>query len=252
LKHLRPVLKKEIRTNLEMLEKHDDSMLFRIFTKVNQKDSGDHEELVPSKEPLPNHEDMKVIDYPQDIPTKDELDDNKVDLISLVPEGFDKLSYVQQVIQKKNSLTEFYNKLNTVYHDRKEIAKGDNYKVYNVLTLLIEDTNALVLLESLKIIELLAKLKDNGLKGKYAMTYTKILFDRFKETKTAVLTTIKNALDALIQNEIIPVNTMIDIALTLDPNKTKSVIVSNSKSKGVNPRSKQVSFNPKQIVKKLV
>lgn len=201
-----------------MLEKHDDSNQFRIFNKVNGKDTAEHEEPANNIETIQNQEDMKVIDISHDVPVKDEQDDTKVDLISLVPDGFDKLAYVQQVIQKKDALTEFSNKLIAVYHSGKEIAQGDNYKVYNVLTLLLEDTNALILLESLKIIELLAKMKDEGLKGKYATNYTKILFDRFKESKTAVLTTIKNSLDALIQNEIIPVDTMIDIALNLDPN----------------------------------
>ena len=108
---------------------------------------------------------------------------------------------------------------------------------------MLEDSNTLVLIESLKILELLAKLHDFNLKGKYARKYTRILFDKFKETKKAVYETIKNALDALIENEIISIENMVEIALTLDPHKsikTKKVIVSTSSVNGGNPRTKKV------------
>lgn len=53
---------------------------------------------------------------------------------------------------------------------------------------------------------------------------------------------IRKALDAFIENDVIGVNAMIDIALNLDNNKgvkSKKVIVSTSKSKVKNPKAKQ-------------
>lgn len=123
------------------------------------------------------------------------------------------------------------------------IADGDNYKIYNVLVLMLEDTNTLVFVEAIRIVELLAKMKDKGIVGKYAKKYTHVLFDKFKETKTAVLVSIKNCIDAFIENDIIPVDTLIDIALNADGSsgiKNKKVIVSSSKSKTQNPRVKQI------------
>ena len=83
---------------------------------------------------------------------------------------------------------------------------------------MLEDTNTLVFVEAIRIIELLAKMRDRGIIGKYAKKFTHILIDKFKETKTAVLVSIKNWIDAFIENDIIPVDTLIDIALNTDGN----------------------------------
>jgi len=60
--------------------------------------------------------------------------------------------------------------------------------------------------------------------------YARILFDTFKEKKTAVLATLNKALNALMENEMINVDTMINIALTLDPHKniiSKGIFITN-------------------------
>lgn len=240
LKHLRPVLKKEIRTSLTDLEKIGGSEYYRIFQKVPAKENQEVEESqnLPSERPT---EDIKVTDVSQDHP-KDNNDDSKTCLVNLVSENFEKLPYVNQIIEKKNELLELYNKLKHVYVQDGELGDGDNYKVYNVLTLMLEDTNALVCMEAIRIVEMLAKLRDTGLKGKYARKYTEILFERFKETKTQVLAAIRKTLDAFIENDIIGVNLIIEIALSIDSNagiKNKKVIVSNSKAKVKNPKAMQ-------------
>jgi hypothetical protein len=71
------------------------------------------------------------------------------------------------------------------------------------------------------------------------------LIDRFKENKTNVSEAIRNTLDAFIQNEVIPVSQLVEIALTLDGSKAvknKKVIVSSAKSKSSNPRTKQIAL----------
>jgi hypothetical protein len=123
-----------------------------------------------------------------------------------------------------------------------KLVKGDNYKTYNVLTLMLEDTNALIFLEATKIIEMLATLNDKGIVGKYGKKYTEVLFERFKETKTSILGAIRKTLDVFITNQIIGIDQLIEIALTLDSSKNtknKKVIVSSSKAKSSNPRAKQ-------------
>lgn len=187
LKHLKPVLKKEIKSTLSRLEKQEGSEYYRVFQKVQQKENLETEESqTPCFDKSPS-KDMKLLDISEDIGAKEPVDDGKVDLISLVAEGFDKLPYENQVMEKKNALVELYKKLKQTYVSDKEIADGDNYKVYNVIRLMLEDTNALVCHEAIKIVELLAKLKDNGIKGKNAKQYTEILFERFKETKVSDL-----------------------------------------------------------------
>ena len=241
---IRPVLKNEILTALNEVEKQEGWEKFRIYPKVQAKEDKDIDEINAQANEKQLHDDIKWVDISQEPSFKNEAYDNsKIDLINLVSEGFDKLPYVTQIQEKKNKLVDLYNKLYNAFISSRSISDGDNYKIYNVLVLMLEDTNTLVFVEAIRIVELLAKMRDKGIIGKYAKKYTQVLFDKFKETKTAVLVSIKNWIDAFIENDIIPVDSLIDIALNADGSsgiKNKKVIVSSSKSKTQNPRVKQI------------
>lgn len=249
MKGIRPAFKTTVKEALTKVDKLEGSEEYRIFSKAADAHNADNDDSTTPVKDRPNRDDMRVMDISEDVPVKDSQDDGKIELISLVSDGFDRLPYVTQIPEKKKTLEELYKKLCDAFKAGKTIVEGDNYKVYNVLKLMLEDTNALVQLEAINIIKLLAMLKDSGLKGKYAKIYVEILFERFKETKSAVLKAIRETLDAFMENEIIGADALIHTALNLDNNKsvkTKKIIVSST-SKSNNPRSKQ---NAIEFVKK--
>ena len=216
---IRPVLLNEILTTLNNLEKQEGSEKLRLFPKTLNKEEKDIDESNIQAHDKQLTEDLKWVDISQEPLFKNEAkDESKINLTTIVWEGFDKLAYVPQIQEKKNKLVDLYNKLYNAYISSKGISEGENYKIYNVLVLMLEDTNTLVFVEAIRIIELLAKMRDRGIIGKYAKKFTHILIDKFKETKTAVLVSIKNWIDAFIENDIIPVDTLIDIALNTDGN----------------------------------
>lgn len=98
LKTLRPVLKNEIKSTLSELDKLEWSEDYRIFPKVAQKATNDEDTLAQNADKHVD-EDVKVVDISQDVPSR-EIDDSKVDLITLVSDGFDKLPYVTQIVEK--------------------------------------------------------------------------------------------------------------------------------------------------------
>ena len=159
----------------------------------------------------------------------------------MIPIDFDKLPYESQIMEKHKLIKELYYKLEEAYKAKKIISEENNYKVYNTIVLMLEDSNVLVFLEAIKIVELLAKLKDKGIIGKYTKKFVSVLFDKFKETKTAVVSSIKSSLNALINNQIISIEGIVDILINIDTSnavKSKKVIVSSSTNKAKNPKVK--------------
>jgi hypothetical protein len=160
LRNLRPVLKKQIKADLEQLNKQEGCAEYRIFSLINQKQNFDTEESCDNiQEQI--QEDMKILDISQEN-NQQKNQEEGVDLNSLAPEDFDKLNFVLQIKQKKDILTEFRKKLQNV----EVLAKSNNYKIYNLLIHALEDTNALIFQEAIKIVEILANLNDQGIKGK--------------------------------------------------------------------------------------
>lgn len=241
LKALRPVLKKEIKEALKDLEKLPISEHNTIFAKSQAKSADiddEAEDTIGQSKIL--QEDMKVVDISEDLPSKENADDNKLDLSSIVPLDFDKLPYVNQIMEKNKALKEFSYKLQDAIDMQKTMSNEDNYKVYNTLVLMLEDSNVLVYLEAIKIIELLSKLQDKNIIGKYSKKFVNVLFDKFKEPKTAVISSIRSSLNALLNNQIITIDTIVDILINIDSGtsvKTKKVIVSSS-NKPNNPKIK--------------
>ena len=243
LKSLKPILKKQIRSTLSATDKLSFADNYHIFPKNHSKHAIEnyeesHETIAHQKL---SQEELKVVDISNDMPQRQMSDSSKLDLSSVIPIDFDKLPYENQIMQKNKLIKELHHKLEEAYKANKVMSEENNYKVYNTLILMLEDSNVLVFLEAIKIVELLAKLKDKGIVGKYAKKFVSVLFDKFKETKTAVVSSIKNSLNALINNQIISIEGIVDILINIDTSnavKSKKVIVSSSTNKAKNPKVK--------------
>ena len=66
--------------------------------------------------------------------------------------------------------------------------------ILNVTTHILEDPNMLVFIEGIKTVEYLSILISSQLKGPKIKTFIQLLADKYKETKTAVLTALEKTL----------------------------------------------------------
>ena len=75
--------------------------------------------------------------------------------------------------------------------------------ILNVTTHILEDPNMLVFIEGIKTVEYLSILISSQLKGPKIKTFIQLLADKYKETKTAVLTALEKTFEALFKNKVL-------------------------------------------------
>lgn len=96
---IRPVLRNEVLAALNEVEKQEGCEKYRIYPKAPIKEDKDIDEI--NAQMNDKQDDIKCVDISQEPMSKnDTQDSSKVDLISLVSEGFDKLPYVTQIQEK--------------------------------------------------------------------------------------------------------------------------------------------------------
>ena len=106
---------------------------------------------------------------------------------------------------------------------------------------MLEDTNSMIYLEAIKIIEILAKMKVKEIAGKIAKSYTNSLFNKFKEIKTSIVNSAKNCIFTLVETEAISSEKLFKLALNYDSSwDSKKTMITNSKYKICNPKVKHV------------
>ena len=83
--------------------------------------------------------------------------------------------------------------------------------ILNVTTHILEDPNMLVFIEGIKTVEYLSILISSQLKGPKIKTFIQLLADKYKETKTAVLTALEKTFEALFKNKVLSPASFFDI-----------------------------------------
>ena len=87
----------------------------------------------------------------------------------------------------------------------------DYSHIYNVTASLLEDPNMLVFIEAIKMVEHLAALLKNNLKKEKAKQFLNLLADKFKESKTAVMTALSSVFDTFFYCKCLTVGQFFDI-----------------------------------------
>lgn len=96
---IRPILRNEVLAALNEVEKQEGCEKYRIYPKAPIKEDKDIDEI--NAQMNDKQDDIKCVDISQEPMSKNDMQDSsKVDLISLVSEGFDKLPYVTQIQEK--------------------------------------------------------------------------------------------------------------------------------------------------------
>ena len=101
---------------------------------------------------------------------------------------------------------------------------------------MLEDPNMLVFIEAIKMIEYLALLLKQTIKASKMKQFVQLLADKYKETKTAVLTALEKTFAAIYENRCMP-------ALSLFDQLINQIALSHK-----NPRVKQLVIDRVEII----
>ena len=136
----------------------------------------------------------------------------EVDLLSLIPDNFNEIAYISQINQKKKGMEAFNTELEKLALKKQvpSIVNKDYTMIYNVVTHMLEDSNALVFMEAIKTVELLSILMGKQLKQQKLRQFIALLTDKYKETKTAPVQAVNKTLHTIIRKSIIPFSLMVE------------------------------------------
>jgi len=106
----------------------------------------------------------------------------------------------------------------------------DYSSIFNIVVHMLEDPNMLVFIEAVKMVEHLAMLLKQTIKGAKMKQFVQILADKYKETKTAVLTALEKTFAAIYENRCMPPNQLFDqlinqIALSHKNPRVKQLVI---------------------------
>jgi hypothetical protein len=128
----------------------------------------------------------------------------EVDLSSIVPDNFSEIPYITQINAKKKVMETFNNELEKLVTKKCPVATRDYNLIFNVVTHMLEDSNALVYMEAIKTVEYLSILMGKAIKQQKMRQFVTLLADKYKETKTASVQAVNKALQTLIMRQCIP------------------------------------------------
>lgn len=158
-------------------------------------------------------EDLKKPDENMLIYETENFENLKIDLISLAPQGFFETPYSNDIKSKKEIIGRFIQEI-----EKPVVFEIKDYStVVNTLLHLVENTNSLVYIESMKAIEVLVlKLpKSFAYKGRH---YVQFLVDKYKEKKKNVTLQINNILHLFRVHEVLPSLTIVDLLVEIAVN----------------------------------
>lgn len=121
-----------------------------------------------------------------------------MDLSSIVPDNFSEIPYITQINAKKKVMETFNNELEKLVSKKCPVANKDYNLIFNVVTHMLEDSNALVYMEAIKTVEYLSILMGKAIKQQKMRQFVTLLADKYKETKTASVQAVNKALQTLI------------------------------------------------------
>ena len=122
----------------------------------------------------------------------------EVDLSSIVPDNFSEIPYITQINAKKKVMETFNNELEKLVSKKCPVANKDYNLIFNVVTHMLEDSNALVYMEAIKTVEYLSILMGKAIKQQKMRQFVTLLAEKYKETKTASVQAVNKALQTLI------------------------------------------------------
>ena len=122
----------------------------------------------------------------------------EVDLSSIVPDNFSEIPYITQINAKKKVMETFNNELEKLVSKKCPVSNKDYNLIFNVVTHMLEDSNALVYMEAIKTVEYLSILMGKAIKQQKLRQFVTLLADKYKETKTASVQAVNKALQTLI------------------------------------------------------
>ena len=122
----------------------------------------------------------------------------EVDLSSIIPDNFSEIPYITQINAKKKVMETFNNELEKLVTKKSPVANKDYNLIFNVVTHMLEDSNALVYMEAIKTVEYLSILMGKAIKQQKMRQFVSLLADKYKETKTASVQAVNKALQTLI------------------------------------------------------
>ncbi len=122
----------------------------------------------------------------------------EVDLSSIVPDNFSEIPYITQINAKKKVMETFNNELEKLVSKKCPVANKDYNLIFNVVTHMLEDSNALVYMEAIKTVEYLPILMGKAIKQQKMRQFVTLLAEKYKETKTASVQAVNKALQTLI------------------------------------------------------
>jgi len=128
----------------------------------------------------------------------------EVDLSSIIPDNFSEIPYITQINAKKKVMETFNNELEKLVTKKSPVANKDYNLIFNVVTHMLEDSNALVYMEAIKTVEYLSILMGKAIKQQKMRQFVSLLADKYKETKTASVQAVNKALQTLIMRQCIP------------------------------------------------
>ena len=88
----------------------------------------------------------------------------EVDLSSIIPDNFSEIPYITQINAKKKVMETFNNELERLVTKKSPVANKDYNLIFNVVTHMLEDSNALVYMEAIKTVEYLSILMGKAIK----------------------------------------------------------------------------------------
>lgn len=172
LKSLRPIQLKEIKDILAEVDKT--ATTIHLFAKDSAAGaSGEGQTPKKQKTGKLNQQDQLLSNREKNIESQEkaEIESGEdepldVDLLSLIPENFNEIPYISQINSKKRGMEAFNSELEKLSQRKQlpHIQNRDYTLIYNVVTHMLEDSNALVFMEGIKTVELLTILMGKQLK----------------------------------------------------------------------------------------
>ena len=149
------------------------------------------------------------------------------DVISLLPNSFFEYHFITN-FQEKMSILENSNKILNQITTVKDREKN-LLEVYKTINYSIEDSNILIHLEGIKLLEHICRLYQENINEQKLKNLLYTCFDKFKDKKSLIKNELFNLFDMIIENECLQIEQFISFTLQFCVNQKKeSAIVKQS------------------------
>ena len=210
--------------NLFLKSKKSKDIKFRLYPKSENSENKVIENNEKNNDNEKNYIENNKKNNDIDVPI---VSEEVNDIISLLPNSFFEYHFITSFTEKM-SILENSNKILNQITSVKEREKN-LLEVYKTINYSIEDSNILIHLEGIKLLEHICRLYQDNINEQKLKNLLYTCFDKFKDKKSLVKNELFNLFDMVIENECLQIEQFISFTLQFCINQKKeSVIVKQS------------------------